>query len=71
MWKLRFGVQELLKKGWSDGKTVEKVIGHLTFAVLLRRELLSCFQACYVFVRKMYTKHCRLWPKFHRIYVGL
>ena len=66
LWKLRFGVQELLKKGWSDGKTVEKIIGHLTFAALLRRELLSCFQACYVFVRKMYTKHCRLWPEVRR-----
>ena len=66
LWKLRLGVQELLKKGWSDGKTIEKVIGHLTFAALLRRELLSCFQACYVFVRKMYTKHCRIWPEVRR-----
>ena len=45
LWKLRLGVLELLSQGWATGQLVEKLLGHLTFASLLRRELLSCFQA--------------------------
>ena len=41
-------------------------MGHLTFAALLRRELLSCFQAGYAFIRKKYLVHCRLWPEVRR-----
>ena len=66
LWKLRLGVLELLKRGWADGKTVEKIVGHLTFVALLRRELLSCFQACYIFIRKRYTVHSRIWPEVGR-----
>ena len=66
LWKLRLGVLELLSQGWATGQLVEKLLGHLTFASLLRRELLSCFQATYVFVRKCYHVHSRLWPQVVR-----
>ena len=66
LWKLRLGVLELLSQGWATGQLVEKLLGHLTFASLLRRELLSCFQATYVFVKKCYHVHSRLWPQVVR-----
>jgi hypothetical protein len=49
LWKLRLAVVELLSQGWATGKLLEKIVGHLTFASLLRRELLSCFQATCVY----------------------
>ena len=66
LWRLRLGIKELLRQGWGTGQLVERILGHLTFAFLLRRELLSCLQACYVFVRKSYKVHCRLWPEVVR-----
>ena len=66
LWKLRLGTLELLREGWGSGQLVERIVGHFTFAALLRRELLSCFQAVYVFIRRQYRVHCRLWPQVAR-----
>lgn len=66
LWKLKLGIDELLSQGWASGKLIEKIVGHLTFAALLRRELLSCFEAVYVFVRKHYHTKVRLWPQVRR-----
>ena len=66
LWKLKLAVDELLRQGWGSGQLVERIVGHCTFASLLRRELLSCFQAVYVFIRKRYHVHGRLWPEVVR-----
>eukprot|EP00435_Cladocopium_sp_Y103_P028683 s382_g7.t1 len=66
LWKLKMGIEELLDQGWASGKLIEKVVGHLTFAALLRRELLSCFEAVYVFIKKHYAAKVRLWPQVRR-----
>lgn len=66
LWKLKMGIEELLDQGWASGKLIEKVVGHLTFAALLRRELLSCFEAVYVFIKKHYATKVRLWPQVRR-----
>lgn len=66
LWKLKLAINELLRQGWGSGQLVERIVGHCTFAALLRRELLSCFQAVYVFIRKRYHVHGRLWPEVAR-----
>ena len=66
LWRLRLATQELLKEGRASGKLVEKLIGHFTFAALLRREVLSCFQAVYVFIRRCYDKEVVLWLEVKR-----
>ena len=66
LWKLRLAIGELISQGWASGRLIERVVGHLTFAALLRREILSCFQAVYVFIRKQYRVHCRIWPEVVR-----
>lgn len=66
LWKLRLGIAELLSRGWATGKLVERLVGHITFAALLRREVLSCLQAVYVFIRKQYHVQSRLWPEVCR-----
>ena len=66
LWKLKMGTEELLDQGWASGKLIEKVVGHLTYAALLARELLSCFEAVYVFIKKHYAAKARLWPRVRR-----
>ena len=66
LWKLRLGTKELLRVGKASGKTIEKLVGHYTFAGLLQRGFLSCFQATYVFIRKHYESEVPLWPEVSR-----
>ena len=73
MWKLRLATRELLRVGVCDGRLLERIIGHYTFAGLLQRGFLSIFQACYVFIRKHYdnTVQFRFGRKFIVSYSGL
>ena len=48
------------------GKAVEKLIGHATHFMLLRRELLSIFRHLYDFSRSNYDRRVRLWPEAAR-----
>ena len=66
IWKLRLATLELLKKGKCNGKTVERLVGHYTFAGLIRRSFLSVFQATYVFMRKHYEREEVIWPEVQR-----
>lgn len=66
MWKLRLATRELLRVGVCDGRLLERIIGHYTFAGLLQRGFLSIFQACYVFIRKHYDNTVQIWPEVHR-----
>lgn len=66
LWKLRFAILQLIEDGWGSGRLVEKIVGHITFAALLRREILSCLQAVYVYIWKSYHVHSRLWPEVKR-----
>ena len=66
LWKYRLGVQELLKRGRCSSRTLEKIVGHLTFAGLIRREFLSIFQACYVYIRRGFSEGTLLWGAVRR-----
>ena len=66
LWRLRLATLELLRQGRADGRLIEKLVGHYTFAGLLQRGLLSVFQAAYAFVRKHYCSEVELWPEVRR-----
>eukprot|EP00435_Cladocopium_sp_Y103_P040424 s562_g11.t1 len=66
LWRLRLATGQLLLDGVCTGKTLEKLVGHFTFAGLLRRGYLSIFQASYAFIRKHYTHTYSLWPEVRR-----
>lgn len=66
LWKIRLATMELLKEGKCNGRLLEKLIGHYTFAGLLQRGMLSVFQACYVYVRRHYEEIHELWPEVRR-----
>ena len=66
LWRLRLATQELLREGRADGRLIERLVGHYTFVGLLRRGLLSVFQATYALIRKQYTTQCWIWPEVRR-----
>ena len=50
-WKARLAIRGLLRKGRAHGSAVERLLGHLTFISLCRREALSVFGEIYQFVK--------------------
>ena len=66
LWRLRLATQELLRVNKASGRDIERLVGHFTFAGLLRRGFLSIFQATYVFIRKEYTNMTLIWPEVRR-----
>lgn len=66
LWKMRLATMELLREGKCNGRLLEKLIGHYTFAGLLQRGMLSVFQASYVYVRRHYEDVHELWPEVKR-----
>ena len=47
IWKCRLAIRSLLAIGHASGRELERIVGHLTFACLLRRESLAVFGAVY------------------------
>ena len=66
LWKLRLASLELMRQKRADGKLLERLVGHFTFAGLLQRGFLSIFQATYVFIRRNYDREVELWPEVVR-----
>ena len=60
--RIRKALDGLLTRGRSTGRLLEVVIGHLTYAFLVNRPLLSIFHHCYRFVRRHYLEKAKLWP---------
>ena len=50
-WKARQAARALLQRGRASGSILEKVLGHLTFISLCRREALSVFGEVYNFIK--------------------
>ncbi|CAK0878600.1 unnamed protein product, partial [Prorocentrum cordatum] len=50
-WRLRLGIQEILRQDRCAGDTLRRVISHYTSRGLIRRELLSALGAVYSFIR--------------------
>ena len=49
-----------------SGEDLEKVLGHITWACLLRRESLSVFGACYSFAKRCGKRRAAVWPSVYR-----
>lgn len=66
LWRMRLATMELLKLGRASGRTLERLVGHYTFAGLMQRGMLTVFQAVYCFIRKNYEVEVDLWPEVMR-----
>ena len=64
--KLRGALRELLVRGKSSGKLLEVVLGHVTWAMLCRREGLALLDKCYSFIHASYEVVTPLWPSVRR-----
>lgn len=47
LWKARLALRGLLRRQRFRARDLERLLGHLVFISLLRREALACFDACY------------------------
>ena len=72
---MRLSLEYLLtRRRAATSQEMERLVGHLTFVVLGRRESLSCFRAVYNFIRAGYVDAHSLWPSVVReltIFKGL
>lgn len=66
LWRLRLGIRELLKRGRASGQQIERLVGHITFVSLCRREALATLGECYSFIRQHYNKVVPLWKSVRR-----
>ena len=66
--KVRGAFSWLSRRPRVNGKAIEKLVGHATHFMLLRRELLCIFHATYRFIQECYcySKRARLWPSVAR-----
>ncbi|CAK0813303.1 unnamed protein product, partial [Prorocentrum cordatum] len=53
IWRLRFGLDALLRRGFCSGDALRVIMGHFTWAGLLRREVLSLLNASYQFAERI------------------
>ena len=66
VWKIRGCIEHVLSHPRLSGQQLEKIIGHVTFALLIRRELLSILSSVYAFIVKNYDKPTWLWASVKR-----
>ena len=65
-WKLRQAARAVLARPFLTGEQLEVLLGHYTFAFLLRRCCLSVFRASYTHVQRYYKQRRRLWSSVQR-----
>eukprot|EP00959_Pyramimonas_sp_CCMP1952_P044471 929372-Pyramimonas_sp.AAC.1 len=60
LWRARLAVRGLLRRGRASGRDLERVLGHVIFVTLARREGLSILEASFRFVQKCYHQQVPL-----------
>jgi len=66
LWRIRAAIRELLKRGRCSGQQLERLLGHITFVSLCRREALSVLGECYTYVKRHYTEVVPIWKSVRR-----
>jgi hypothetical protein len=61
LWRLRLGIQYLLRLKQASGALLECLVGHLTWVGLVRRECLSILATTYAFIHKNPVQQTELW----------
>ncbi|CAK0853843.1 unnamed protein product [Prorocentrum cordatum] len=63
VWRLRLALLEVAERGYCSGDDMLSLLGHYTWAAILRRCLLSVFHSAYRFARAAGPRRWRLWPE--------
>lgn len=61
VWKLRPAVLHLLRRGRASGAQLRHVLGHFTWAAMMRRDCLAVAASCYSFVHAGVEEERPLW----------
>ena len=61
IWRIRIAIRELLSRGRMTGQQLERLIGHMTFVSLCRREALAVLGEVYTFIRRHYLERVPIW----------
>ena len=64
--KIKAGIDDLLRRQFCSGRTLQLVLGHCTWAMMTRREGLSLLQHSYSFCHKHMDDSVRLWPSVRK-----
>eukprot|EP00438_Fugacium_kawagutii_P018254 Skav220446 [mRNA] locus=scaffold254:128743:132882:- [translate_table: standard] len=66
LWKVRLGILHILRCGRVSGQQLERVVGHMSFISMIRREGLSILGDCYTFIRRHYYVPAKIWKSVRR-----
>ena len=66
IWKIKLAVRQLLRKGSSSGHQLERLVGHMTFASLGKREMLSILGETYTFIHKFQGQTVPIWKSVRK-----
>lgn len=66
LFRLKDGLEQLVSGGWCDGPTLQSILGHCTWAALLRRESVAFFRYSYAFIEVAGIRQRKLWPSVSR-----
>ncbi|CAK0866856.1 unnamed protein product [Prorocentrum cordatum] len=64
--RLRYALEEILKRGRCSGALMRVLVGHITWTTLMRREGLSILQSVYAFVEFAGSTPSTLWQSVRR-----
>ena len=59
---IKVAIDELLQQQWCSGRTLQLLTGHITWAMMARREGLSILSSTYAFINQLGSQKGRLWP---------
>ena len=66
LWRLRFGIGELLRRGKCSGEQLGRLVGHAIFACLIQRESFALLSSCYALIYTCGGYPHILWPSVRR-----
>ena len=66
VWKNNLAVQALLTSRKTSSKTTERLIGHMSFVALLRRDTLACFEEVYKYIKQDFSENHFVWESVLR-----
>ncbi|CAK0899503.1 unnamed protein product [Prorocentrum cordatum] len=63
LWRFRLAVRGLLRRGRAPGQDIERVLGHIIFVALARREGFSILESRFRFVQECDHREVPLWSR--------
>ena len=66
LWRIKFAIDTVLRRKFLSGACLRILVGHITWALLIRREGFALLSSCYMFIEKHTDKQTRLWPSVLR-----